>query len=340
MDIVDIPIQSRDKTILELREFSRKLVRELGFMRSTLAESDLAPSAVHAILEIGATPGMQARDLAALLRLDKSNASRQIAKLEMAGLVERTASSDDARSSELYLTKAGQQLRKQIDKFATEQVSSALRKLAPSDQQSLVRALSLYASALAQDNDAKETPGAAPAPQIVEGYRPGCIGDVTSLHARYYSQHSGFGVYFEKIVATGLAEFAELLPDPNRQLWLVCDNGRTLASLAIDGNAQTGVAHLRWFIVDDTLRGTGIGRQLMTRAMAFVDERFGETYLWTFKGLEAARHLYEAFGFQLAEEAEGTQWGKAVVEQRFVRRKGVPEGTPKGTPKRTRSKAG
>jgi hypothetical protein len=31
--------------------------------------------------------------------------------------------------------------------------------------------------------------------------------------------------------------------------------------------------------------------------------------------------LYEAFGFQLAEEAEGTQWGEAVVEQRFVRRK-------------------
>ncbi|BCZ83804.1 MarR family transcriptional regulator [Paraburkholderia terrae] len=322
MDIIDTPIQSRDSTILELREFSRKLVRELGFMRSTLADSDLAPSAVHAILEIGATPGIQARDLAHLLRLDKSNASRQVAKLETAGLIERTASSDDARSSQLYLTKAGQQLRKKIDKFATDQVSSALRKLAPSDQQSLVRALSLYASALEQDNDAKE-PLQAPASnlQIIEGYQPGCIGDVASLHARYYSEHSGFGAYFEKLVATGLAEFAGLLPDPDRQLWLVSDNGRTLASIAIDGNAETRVAHLRWFIVDDSLRGLGIGRQLMTRAMAFVDERFDETYLWTFKGLDAARHLYEAFGFHLAEEAEGTQWGEAVVEQRFVRRK-------------------
>jgi DNA-binding MarR family transcriptional regulator/GNAT superfamily N-acetyltransferase len=322
MDIVDTPIQSRESTILELREFSRKLVRELGFMRSTLADSDLAPSAVHAILEIGATPGIQARDLAHLLRLDKSNASRQVAKLETSGLIERMASSDDARSSELYLTKAGQQLRKKIDKFATDQVSSALRKLAPSDQQSLVRALSLYASALEQDNDAKEPQQAtASGLQIVEGYQPGCIGDIASLHARYYSQHSGFGAYFEKLVATGLAEFAESLPDPSRQLWLVSDNGRALASIAIDGNAKTRVAHLRWFIVDDSLRGLGIGRQLMTRAMAFVDERFDETYLWTFKGLDAARHLYEAFGFQLAEEAEGTQWGEAVVEQRFIRRK-------------------
>ena len=40
----------------------------------------------------------------------------------------------------------------------------------------------------------------------------------------------------------------------------------------------------------------------------------------TFKGLDAARHLYEAAGFKLAEESEGRQWGSVVVEQRFVRR--------------------
>jgi ribosomal protein S18 acetylase RimI-like enzyme len=76
---------------------------------------------------------------------------------------------------------------------------------------------------------------------------------------------------------------------------------------------------LRWFIVDDTLRGSGVGRQLMSHAMKFVDERYRETYLWTFKGLDAARHLYESFGFQLVDESEGTQWGTRVTEQRFSR---------------------
>jgi len=81
-----------------------------------------------------------------------------------------------------------------------------------------------------------------------------------------------------------------------------------------------GAAHLRWFIVDDGLRGYGIGRALIGRAMAFVDEAgFGETRLWTFKGLDAARALYEQAGFQLAEEASGAQWGTEVVEQVFVR---------------------
>jgi DNA-binding MarR family transcriptional regulator/GNAT superfamily N-acetyltransferase len=323
MDFVDSPAQSRDETIRELRQFSRKLVRELGFMRSTLADSDLAPSAVHAVIEIGASPGIQARDLANILRLDKSNTSRQIARLESMGLVTRKTSTDDGRSAGLYLTSAGQNLRRKIDRFATEQVSNALRRIGPADQRTLVKSLSLYADALARDNDVtgdSEPRRADTATgRIVDGYQPGCIGDVASLHARFYSTHAGFGVYFERKVATELAAFAQSLPARDKALWLYVEEGRSLASLGIDGDATTGVAHLRWFIVDDALRGSGVGRQLLSRAMAFVDERFDETYLWTFKGLDAARHLYESVGFRLTDEAEGSQWGTTVVEQRFSR---------------------
>ncbi|WP_321896582.1 bifunctional helix-turn-helix transcriptional regulator/GNAT family N-acetyltransferase [Paraburkholderia heleia] len=324
MDFVDVPAQPRETTILELREFSRRLVRELGFMRATLADSDLAPSAVHAIIEIGAQPGINARALGDVLRLDKSNTSRQVARLEAAGLVKRKTADDDARSAELTLSAAGQKLRAKIDRFATDQVSNALRRLVPADQQTLVRALALYADALAHDNP-NETGATAPAAgvQIVEGYRPGCIGDIASLHARFYAANWGFGAYFEKKVATELAEFAGALPAVGKALWLAMERDRVLASLAIDGNesGNAGVAHLRWFIVDDSLRGTGIGRQLMTNAMQFVDASYAETYLWTFKGLDAARHLYESFGFRLAQAFEGDQWGTKVTEQRFVRRR-------------------
>ncbi|WP_278484240.1 bifunctional helix-turn-helix transcriptional regulator/GNAT family N-acetyltransferase [Achromobacter insolitus] len=322
MDLIDVPIQSREQTIRDLREFSRKLVRELGFMRSSLAGSELAPSAVHAIIEIGLQPGIQARDLAAILRLDKSNTSRQVAKLESAGLLTREADSEDARSSRLYLSAAGNKLRAQIDQFATDQVSRALRQLAPPDQQSLIRFLSLYADALSHEN-----PNTAPVAeaggidqQIHAGYLPGCIGDVVSLHARYYAQTAGFGVYFERKVATGLAAFAESLPAAGKNIWLYVDNDRALASIVIDGDLAARQAHLRWFIVDESLRGMGVGRALLERALAFADAHYDETYLWTFKGLDAARHLYEAAGFKLAEESEGRQWGSVVVEQRFVRR--------------------
>jgi GNAT superfamily N-acetyltransferase len=127
-------------------------------------------------------------------------------------------------------------------------------------------------------------------------------------------------VYFERKVASELAEFAEGLPATGKNIWLYVDNGRTLASIVIDGDLAAREAHLRWFIVDESLRGMGVGRVLLERAMAFVDAHYDETYLWTFKGLDAARHLYEAAGFTLAEESEGRQWGSVVVEQRFVRR--------------------
>ena len=55
--------------------------------------------------------------------------------------------------------------------------------------------------------------------------------------------------------------------------------------------------------------------------MKFCESRdFQETQLWTFKGLDAARKLYEAAGFVLAEEWSGHQWGRVLTEQRFVRR--------------------
>ena len=317
MDSANIP----QMTIANLREFSRKLVRELGFMRPSLAGTNLAPSAVHAVIEIGRAPGIQARDLAAALRLDKSNASRQLSKLESMGLIERNIASEDARSLKLFLTSAGQEMLAEIDAFATDQVSRALTRLTPGDQEALVRFLSLYSDALAADNPDIAREETLPVEQhIHEGYVPGCIGDIAGLHARYYAKKSGFGVYFEKKVATELSQFAGTLPSPDKAIWLYMEEDRTLGSIAIDGDTEKNTAHLRWFIVDDALRGTGVGRCLLDCAMAFVDPRFEATYLWTFQGLDAARHLYESVGFQLAEAFAGEQWGKTVIEQRFVRR--------------------
>lgn len=137
----DVPIEG-------MRDVSRKLVRELGFMRSTLGSTGLSPSGVHAVLEIGRSPGILARDLAELLRLDKSNLSRQIAKLESAGFVRREPGSEDARSFHLHLTASGESLRGDIDRDVNAQVSRALSKLKPSDRHELIRCVALYVDAL------------------------------------------------------------------------------------------------------------------------------------------------------------------------------------------------
>ncbi len=148
---------------------------------------------------------------------------------------------------------------------------------------------------------------------------PGCVGRIVELHARYYSALVGFGLPFESKVARELAEFCDRYAADRDGLWLAVEDGTIEGAIAIDGShaAQDG-AHLRWFIASDRVRGTGAGTALLAAAMDFCrSRRYDRVYLWTFEGLHAARHLYEKFGFRLAFEQRGTQWGAEVNEQRF-----------------------
>lgn len=156
---------------------------------------------------------------------------------------------------------------------------------------------------------------------IHEGYRPGLIGRVAEMHANFYSRHSGFGQFFESQVATGIAEFTSRLDHACNNVWTAVKDERIIGSISIDGqDLGNGDAHLRWFIIDDGYRAEGIGRKLLSEALAFCDKQgFNATQLWTFKGLDAARRLYESAGFILAKEEEGGQWGRIVTEQQFTR---------------------
>lgn len=154
---------------------------------------------------------------------------------------------------------------------------------------------------------------------IHTGYIPGCIGQIVELHARYYHQHVGFGLAFESKVARELSEFCEGYVEGRDGLWLVLDNDQVQGSIAIDGSkADQDGAHLRWFITSDLVRGTGLGKALLSSALMFCrSQDYDRVFLWTFEGLHAARHLYETFGFELVHQQRGTQWGLEVNEQRF-----------------------
>ena len=142
---------------------------------------------------------------------------------------------------------------------------------------------------------------------------------IVELHASYYAKHWGFGEYFEAKVATGLAEFLERYDPARDGLWLAMVGGAIQGAIAIDGvHADAEGAHLGWFIVSESMQGRGVGGALLRDAMDFCRERsYPRVYLWTFAGLDAARHLYEREGFVLAEEHLGTRWGSEVLEQRW-----------------------
>lgn len=301
-----------------IRDASRRLVRELGFMREALAGTGLPPSSVHALLEIDARGEMTANELADLLALEKSSVSRLLRKLVDTGEIVETPGKADGRTKLLSLTIKGKTTVSGIHNFARRQVKEALGRLSPGQQVTIADGLRLYANALAAGRKIEDAPSAI---TIETGYRPGALARCTEMHAQYYARTAGFGRPFEAKVAAGLAEFSERIDRSCNGLWLAVREGEVVGTVAIDGeDLGSGIAHLRWFIIADDVRGQGVGRELLSAALEFCDRQgFRETHLWTFHGLDAARHLYETHGFSLAEEYSGGQWGKEVLEQRFVR---------------------
>ncbi|PLC92167.1 MarR family transcriptional regulator [Klebsiella quasipneumoniae] len=306
--------------IQQIRTASRLMVRELGFMNTTLAATHYSPSAVHTLLEVSVRGTITAAQLVTLLGLEKSSVSRMVARLLAAGELEERPCAEDARSKSLALTAKGHDTVATINAYGTRRVVEALAHLDETQQRTVASGLAAYAQALAQCRDAAlaET---TPQISLVTGYQPGAIGRIAQMHGEYYARNHDFGAFFEGKVASGVAEFATRLSSPVNQIWLAMREGKIVGSVAIDGeDLGQQQAHLRWFILDESCRGTGIGRRLLSEAMAFCDSRqFSAVQLWTFKGLDAARKLYESFGFTLTREWQGDQWGKMMTEQQFIR---------------------
>lgn len=160
---------------------------------------------------------------------------------------------------------------------------------------------------------------AMPDVQIIRGYIPGSIGQVAGLHGTYYQQHWGFGLFFEAKVAIELASFLSRYDEQLDCFWTAVVAGSIEGSITIDGShAAVEGAHLRWFIMSDALRGKGVGNELMGIAIGFCQSQgYRRVYLWTFEGLNAARHLYEKNGFKLIDQQKGVRWGREVNEQRL-----------------------
>ncbi len=149
------------------------------------------------------------------------------------------------------------------------------------------------------------------------GYFPGAIGKVTELHAVYYHECWNFDISFEIQVAAELSAFLSRFDPESDAIITAFVDDHFAGSVAIDGATPDG-ARLRWFIVDPKFQGAGIGRKLADAAMTFCSASgTSMIHLWTFRGLDCARHIYEELGFTLSEEHEAQQWGSTIIEQRF-----------------------
>jgi len=155
----------------------------------------------------------------------------------------------------------------------------------------------------------------------LSGYEPGAIGRVTELHGTYYAKHWDLGLYFEAKVADELSAFLSRFDPTHDGAWIAKCKGKIIGSIFIDGiDAEGEGARLRWLIIDPDYHGQGLGNRLMHEAISFAKRSgFKRVYLTTFSGLNAARHLYETYGFRLYHEEDGSHLtgNASLIEQKF-----------------------
>jgi len=143
--------------------------------------------------------------------------------------------------------------------------------------------------------------------EIRDELRTGDLGRIIALHGKCYSALPGFGIAFEAFVARTIAEYV-LETGANGRIWLA-ERDRELVGCTAIVLRDKRQAQLRWVLVDESARGAGLGKELVSRALKFArDNACSRVILETTDGLPESQALYEQLGFTVAANSEEELW--------------------------------
>lgn len=149
-------------------------------------------------------------------------------------------------------------------------------------------------------------------------YPPGLIGIVSALFGRTIAASHGVDWTLDAMIAEQQCDFFRRFDCERDRVWIAIRDGSPQGALTIDGpRLENGreAARLRFFILDESLRGLGLGKLMLAAAMEFCRRRaYQRVLLTTLPGLDAATRLYEAQGFTAVAQSEGSFHGSRFVE--------------------------
>lgn len=148
--------------------------------------------------------------------------------------------------------------------------------------------------------------------------RDGDVDAIAELHRRVYGSEYGLNDRFVEGVRRGLEAAARTgWPQRTGAVWLVDGDSALLGALGLTKEGG-GMGKVRWFALDPSLRGRGLGRELIAELLHEARAAGLRTLvLETFSGLTAAAHIYRAAGFSVTWERPLQEWGPAVTFQQY-----------------------
>ncbi|OSP52978.1 MarR family transcriptional regulator [Aeromonas hydrophila] len=276
-----------------LRALSRDLVRELGMLSQQCGELALSPLEAHLLIELESGPATN-QQLAERLRIDKSNASRPLARLAERELISWHPHPSDGRSKEARLTIAGQAQLLDLHQEMDSAMEETLAQLTLAEREQLWTGLRLYRSALSR---ARRQQGYRIRP-IRATDNPHIAAVIRAVSAEYgLTADKGYGV-----ADPNLDRLHETYQGAQSRYWVIEGPDGTIlggGGIAPLAGEEGQVCELQKMYFMPSLRGLGLGRRLVLQAL---DEAralgYQRCYLETTAVLREATALYESLGFE------------------------------------------
>ncbi len=280
--------------VAPLRRASREVTRALGLIERAPPEPGLTPSQAHALAELERAGELTAGELAGLLGLDKSTASRAVAQLGERGYVASgKGAGDDRRRKPLRLTAKGRARVAGAQARADRQAHEALLLLGEADRQAVVRGMALYAGALAR----LERRRAIEVRPIARGDDAAVAAIIREVMTEFGATGPGFAIVDPEVDA-----MYDAYRPPGAGYFVLDAGGRLVGGAGFGALAggEAGVCELRKMYFLPEARGLGLGQLLLERTQqAAVAAGYHTMYLETLGTMRQARKLYEAAGFRL-----------------------------------------
>ena len=303
-----------------VRRFNRFYTRQIGALQEKLLHSAFSLTEGRVLYEIGyhgdsgtlraAAP--TAVDVAKVLELDGGYLSRILQRFERRKLITRTTSEADSRQAHLALTARGQAALAPLQQLARDEVAVMLRHLSPAKRGRVVGAMRLIERSLGGPGD-----GAAGerASFRLREHRAGDMGWIVSRQSALYAEEYGWTTEYEALAAGIVAQFLKTFDPARERCWVAERDEAPVGAVMIVKHSVT-VAKLRLLHVERAARGLGVGRRLVAECVGFSRAAgYEKITLWTQANLLAARHLYEAAGFNCVVREPHHRFGKDLVAE-------------------------
>ena len=302
------------------RQNTRQVVRELGLLKDAYYEIGVTLAERHLLIEISAFPRLTIGKVAENLLLEKSSASRLVAKAHQKGFLSYIPSTKDKRKKYLHLTELGQRTLQAFEEKAFEQTQHALSQLTPAEIEQVYAGMSHYSKGLkaarALQNPSKNTDQNRDSNPLLDPHLVLIQQQLQqkNLFLRKFNPQDESGLYhiYKDIIdqnnqfpyeCNSLQEFYVQFLGPRTHLF-VCHNAQNqvIGGFYLKANYSGRCSHIAnaAYLVDQPHRGKGIGGLLVQASLIIA--KFLKFSALQFNMVLAqnigALKLYERLGFK------------------------------------------